>query len=75
MAYGGFSIGGVCGETCDYMPRPDVPGWHLGKDAYGCPIWIEPTNFQSSDRCGAPDAGTVFDTGTITDGSSSGGDL
>jgi len=75
MAYGGFSISGACGKTCDYMPSPDTPGWHIGKDAYGCPVWIEPPPDQIFNRCGQRDAGPVPDTGTITDGSSSGGDL
>ena len=65
MYYGGTRSNGVCGGACDFMPRADVPGWHLGKDANGCAIWVEPANVASSDRCGAADAGTII----IEDGS------
>ncbi len=61
MDYGGWIESGACGlTTCDYMPRPDVPGWHIGKDTHGCPVWVEPSSVTSSERCGAatvPDAG------------------
>jgi hypothetical protein len=53
MDYGGWEEYGQCGaKACDGMPRPDIPGWHLGKDDHGCAYWIEPPR-TSAEVCGA----------------------
>lgn len=61
MDYGGSRKNGACARVCDGMPTPDDPGWKLGTDSEGCPVWTNPndhfrggTSNPDSSYCGGP---------------------
>jgi hypothetical protein len=57
MHYGGWmSSAGSCGMTCDGMPLPGDPAWHLVTDSHGCMVW-------SSGGSTGPLCGQVLDAG------------
>lgn len=62
MDYGGS--GPNCATTCDGMPNPGNPGWHIAFSREGCAQWVEPHDGTRTDCCGCglPDAG-VADAG------------
>lgn len=79
MNYGGAGLEGQCsGRSCDGMPVPSDPGWHLATDAQGCRRWTNPNDrynggeySASTQYCGAPirrDAGEEKDA-EVADGS------
>ena len=62
MDYGGSAPN--CRTTCDGMPNPEDPGWHIALSLEGCTQWVEPRDGTRAGCCGCvlPEAG-VADAG------------